>query len=151
MLIEQLQLQPHGQKIGGMILTVKTCKKSWEAEGTWWHQVLFMDETGEIPADVKIGTYSPLKRQDRVGIIVAEVRDAEYLGKSRKILVVDQYDVKHQTADEYYAEADQAYALEMKEVRGKVFHGLVCSYIQSGKEPDKETVRKWANFIINDE
>jgi len=158
MKIEQLQLQEHGQKIGGMTLTVKTCKKSWEIQGIWWHQVLFMDETGEIPADIKIGTYIPLKRQDKVKVIVAEVRDAEYLGKPRKILVVDQYKVETQTADDYYAEADKAYAVEMNEVRGKIRHGLSCSFIKGYAEkfgtvplPDTDrtmNILRWQEFIM---
>ncbi len=157
MKLEQLLIQEHGQKIGGMILTVKTCKKSWEVEGTWWHQVLFMDETGEMPADVKIGTYLPLKRQDKVGVIVAEVRDAEYLGKPRKILVVDQYKVQYQAADEYYAEADKAYAVEMREVRGKIRHGLSCAFIRAIDIADqpinptpsiKKAILEWTEFIM---
>ena len=158
MKIEQLLLQPHGQGIGGMILTVKTCKKSWEVDKVWYHQVLFMDETGEMPADVKIGTYSPLKRQDRVGIIVAEVRDAEYLGKPRKILVVDQYKVQYQTSEEYYAEADKAYAVEMAEVRGKIRHGLCCAFVTGHAQKFStmpvptsartNIINEWVEFIM---
>lgn len=129
MKIEQLLLQEHGQKIGGMTLTTKTCKKSWQTGEVWWHQVVFMDETGEIPADVKIVNYLPLKSGQKVKIIVAEVRDAEYLGKPRTILVVDQFKVETQMIDDYYAEADKNYAIEMAEVRGKIRHGIVCSMI----------------------
>ena len=126
MKIEQLLIQPHGTKINAGTLTVKTSKKTWQVGKIWWNQVVFMDETGEMPADVKIGDYKPLKRGGKVKVIVAEVRDAEYLGKPKKILVVDQYKVETQMIDDYYAEADKNYALEMKEVRGKIRHGLVC-------------------------
>ena len=127
MKISQLLLQPHGQKIGGGFeLTIKTCKKSWQVGKTWWHQVLLMDETGEMPADVKIGTYLPLKSGAVVKIIVAEVRDAEYLGKPRKILVVDQYLVPSQPVEDYFAEADAAYQGEIKTIRSKIKCLLAC-------------------------
>jgi hypothetical protein len=110
-----------------------------------------MDETGEMPADVKIGTYSPLKSGGKIKVIVAEVRDAEYLGKPRKILIVDQYQVETQMVDDYYAEADAAYAAEMKEVRGKIRHGLCCAYISDGKNPlDYDgNILKITEFIIS--
>lgn len=154
--ITQLQLQPHGTKIGGMTLTVKTCKKTWQVGEVWWHQVVFMDKTGEMPADVKIGTYIPIHRASDIRIIVSEVRDAEYLGKSRKILVVDQYEVKTQMIDDYYAEPDQAYQANMREIRGKIRHGLICSdrsagYRVTGKkevENYQMEIAFWAEFIL---
>jgi len=132
MKIEQLLMQSHGQKIGGMTLTVKTCKKTWQVGEVWWQQVLFMDETGEIPADVKIGKYTPLHRAWEVRIIVAEVRDAEYLGKPRKILVVDQYNVPSQPMEEYFEEADKIYQGELKVIRSKIKCLLTASKVRTG-------------------
>ena len=153
---EQLLIQPHGTKIGGMTLTVKTCKKSWQVGEVWWHQVVFMDETGEIPADVKIGKYIPIHGASDIKVIVSEVRDAEYLGKPRKILVVDQYEVQAQTVDDYYAEPDQAYRANMREIRSKIRHGLICSdrsagYRVTGKKEIENyqlEIVFWAEFIL---
>ena len=154
MKIEQILMQPVGQKFNAGTLTIKTTKKTWEVNKVWWNQVVFMDETGEIPADVKIGTFKPLHRAWNVKIIIAEVREAEYLGKPRKILMVDQYKVETQMVDDYYAEADKAYDINMAEVRGKIRHGLCCAYIASGKDiflhPKiiKEQILEIAEFIM---
>ena len=151
MKVEQLLLQPHGQKIGGFTLTVKTCKKAWQVGEIWWHQVLFMDETGEIPADVKINGYRPLHRAWDVKIVVAEVRDAEYLGKPRKILVVDQYIVPSQPVEDYLEEADAAYQGEIKTIRSKIKCLLTASKIrQSKKETAHEVLNDTLDFVEND-
>lgn len=128
MKISQLLIQPHGTKIGGLAFTIKTCKKTWQVEGVWWHQVVFMDESGEIPADVKIGKYKPLHRGMRYINIIGEVRDAEYLGKPRKILVVEQYKEKTITMEDYYEEVDKAYEGEIKVVRSKIKCLLTAGY-----------------------
>lgn len=162
MKIEQLLLQPHGQKIGGgFTLSIKTRKKEWTVGKVWWQQLICMDETGEMPVDVKLGRERVTLRTE-IKVIVAEVRDAEYLNKPRKILVVDQFSVPTIMVDDYYAEADKAYDINMAEVRGKIRHGLVCSFIQAGKlinkdsfpaspnsEPyTKKIINEWAEFII---
>ena len=126
MKIEQLLMQEHGQKIGGMTLSIKTRKKTWQVGEIWWQQLICMDGTGEIPVDVKLGKYNPLNNKVEIKIIVAEVREAEYLGKFRKILVVDQFSVPTQTVDEMYAEADEAYQGEIKIVRSKIKCLLAC-------------------------
>ena len=154
MKISQLLIQPHGQKIGGgFTLAIKTRKKEWQVGTIWWQQLICMDETGEIPVDVKLGKERVTLRTD-IKVIVAEVRDAEYLNKPRKILVVDQFSIPTITVDEYYDQADKAYAVEMKEVRGKIRHGLVCAYISSGKdmflypENTKKQILELTEFIM---
>ncbi|MCJ7482621.1 MAG: hypothetical protein MUO31_06620 [Thermodesulfovibrionales bacterium] len=161
MKIEQLLIQPHGTKIGGFNLCVKTFKKTWQVGETHWQQVICMDETGEIPVDVKLGNkYNPLRgRTTELDVIVAEVRDAEYLNKPRKILVVDQFTIPTQMIADYYAEPDQAYQANMKEIRGKIRHGLICSdrsagYRVTGKKEVENyqlEIAFWAEFIMTGE
>lgn len=161
MKIEQLQLQPHGTKIGGMTLTIKTCKKSWQVGKVWWHQVVFMDETGEIPADVKIGTYIPLKRGSEIRVIVAEVREVEYLGKPRKILVVDQYHIPTGSIEEWNEEVEEWKHFREDEVRGKIRHGLSCAFVAgyaqreadvpAASESNKKYILEWTEFIMTGE
>ena len=158
MKIEQLLLQSHGQKIGGMTLTVKTSKKTWEIGKIWWQQVVFMDGTGEIPADVKIGGYNPIIRGSEVRVIVSEVRDAEYLGKPRKILVVDQYSIPTITVDEWNAEVEEWRQLREDEIKGKIRQGLSCAFIAgfARREADVPAVSEsytkyileWTDFIM---
>lgn len=155
MKIEQILIQPIGQRFNAGTLTIKTCKKTWQVRKVWYHQVVFMDNTGEIPADVKIGEYLPLKRGQEVNLIIVEVRDAEYLGKPRKILFVEQYSLPSMTMDEYNSQEEDWHLMRQDEIRGKVRHGLTCAFIQSGQiKPDitsgKEHIPKFAKAIINE-
>lgn len=120
--IKQLLAMPIGQGTGGYTLTVKTYKKNWQVEKIWWSQVILMDETGEIPADVKVGgKFNPLRgRTNKINVIVAEIQNAEYLGKDRKKLVVDQFSIPTTMMDEYYEEIDKVYEGEIKIVRSKI-------------------------------
>lgn len=127
--IAQLQLQPHNTKIGGFELNIKTFKKTWEAEGFHWQQVICMDSTGEIPVDVNIGKkYNPLRgRTCKFHVTVAEIQPAEYLAKDRKKLVVHEFRLPAGvTFDESMAEADIAYQGEIKIIRSKIKCLLAC-------------------------
>lgn len=129
MKIEQILIQPIGQRFNAGTLTVKTCKKTWQVGETWYHQVIFMDDTGEIPADVKLGKYNPLKRGQQVSVIVCVVREAEYLNKPRKVLFVNQYALPTMTIDEYNNQEEDWHLMRQDEIKGKIRHGLVCAII----------------------
>ena len=132
MRIKQLLMQPIGQKIGAFPLSIKTYKKNWQVGKIWWCQVICMDETGEMPVDVKIGAqYNPIRgRGSVIHVIVAEVQEAEYLGKDRKKLVVDQFTIPETIGeppqtDNYYGENPQV-------IRGKVKCWLVAAKDETG-------------------
>lgn len=94
MQVKQLLAAEIGKRTGGGFpLSIKTFKKMFQVGEDWYQQVILMDETGEIPADVKIGKkYNPLRGHGTViKIIVCEVQEAEYLGADRRKLLVDQY------------------------------------------------------------
>ncbi len=159
--IEQILIQPIGQRFNAGTLTVKTCKKTWQVKEVWYHQVLFMDDTGEIPADVKISKYLPLKRGQQVNVIVGMVREAEYLGKPRKILLVGQYALPTITVDEYNSQEEDWAAMRQDEIKGKIRHGLVCAYVQGytikvgvvpeASENRKKDILEWQDFIMTGE
>jgi hypothetical protein len=162
--IKQLLEMPIGQKTGGYDLSIKTFKKNWQVDTIWWSQVIFMDGTGEIPADVKIGTkYNPLRGRvaERIHIIVAEVQEAEYLGKDRKKLVVDQFSIPSITVDEYDQATEDWNHFNEEQIKGKIRHGLSCSYIEGCAyrtgcmaEPTSEAtenILKWQDFIVTGE
>jgi len=131
--VDQLLKMPIGSKTGGFELSIKTFKKTWQVGDVWFSQVILMDETGEIPADVKVGKkYNPIRgRATSIKITVCEIQEAEYLGKDRKKLLVDQYILPTMTMDEY-ADEQEALALKWnKEIEGKIRHGIVCSCIKA--------------------
>lgn len=129
MKIEQLLLQPIGTRINPGTLIIKTAKKKWQVKDIWWQQVILMDETGEMPADVKIGKFLPLNGKKQISIIVAEVQNAEYLGKNRKKLVVDQYSIPTQTVDEFQSKQDEIDKEVRLIVRSKIKCWQVAGYL----------------------
>ena len=161
MKVEQILLQPIGQRFNAGTLTIKTCKKTWEIDKVWYHQVVFMDNTGEIPADIKIGKYLPLKRGQDVSVIIGTVRDAEYLGKPRKILFVDQYSLPTMTVDDYNEQEEDWSRMREDEIKGKIRHGLSCAFVQGyaqreadvpvATESNKKYILKWQEFIMTGE
>ena len=157
--IKQLLAMPVGQKWGGETFTIKTAKKKWEVESAilappfgrvWWQQVILMDETGEMPADVKIGKYNPLIAGGQIHIIVSEIQEAEYLGKDRKKLVVDQFSIPTQTADEFQSKQDELDKEVRLIVESKIRCWLVSASIQ-GREQTKAEILEWQEFVISGE
>lgn len=126
MKIEQILRQPIGQRLNPGTLSIKTAKKKWQVKEVWWQQVILVDETGEMPADVKIDAYIPLNGKTQISCIVAEVQNAEYLGKDRKKLVVSQYVIPTMSMTEYEESQDQMNDEIKLIVQGKIRHGLVC-------------------------
>lgn len=151
MKIKQLLIQPVNQKIGGFILSIKTYKKNWQSAPFWWQQVICMDETGEIPVDVKLGlTYNPLRgRTSVIHVIVGKIQDAEYLGKDRKKLVVDQFDYPTRVGDPGEDDIDWEIKRE-EEIKSKVRCWLVAASLQ-GRNLSREEILGWQEFVIDGE
>ena len=141
---------PIGQGTGGYTLTIKTRKKKWQVGEIWWQQIILMDETGEIPADVKLGVYKPLDGKIEIHIIVAEVQEAEYLGKDRKKLLVDQFSIPTQTVDEFQSKQDEIDREVKLVVESKVRCWLVSASIQ-GKDLTKDKILEWQEFVLTGE
>lgn len=139
MKISQILIQPTGTRINPGTLSIKTYKKTWQVDGTFWSQVILMDDTGEMPADVNVGeTFNPLRGQTggEINIIVAEVQEAEYLGKNRKKLVVDQFTIPTQTVDEFQSKQDEIDKEVRLVVRSKIKCWQVAGYLsQQGISP----------------
>ena len=136
MKIEQIKIQPIGQRFNPGTLSIKTAKKKWQVKDIWWQQVIVMDETGEMPADVKIGGFKPLDGSRVITVIVAEVQEAEYLGKDRKKLLVDQFSIPTQTVDEFQSKQDEIDKEVKLIVRSKIKCWQVAGYLsQQGVTP----------------
>jgi len=148
--IKQLLNMPVGERVNPGIFTIKTAKKKWQDKDIWWHQVILMDETGEMPADVKIGKYNPLIAGGQIKIIVSEVQNAEYLGKDRKKLVVDQFSIPTTTMDEYYSKQDEIDKENRLIIESKVRCWLVAACIQ-GKNLTKAEILEWQEFVLTGE
>lgn len=164
MKVEQLLRQPLGQKIGGFTLSIKTYKKNWQSGKFWWQQVICMDETGEIPVDVKAGlVYNPIRgRAKAIHVIVAKVQEAEYLGKDRRKLVVDQFSIPSITCSKAEdLEADDWKQHREDEIKSKIRCWLVASYIEGHVEKmgfvptrskgSKEAINEWADYVLTGE
>ena len=128
--IEQLKNMPVGTKIGGFTKAIKTSKKKWQVEGQWFHQVQLMDKTGDMLADVNIGTYKPLIGGQEIRIIVAEIQETEDRNKPVLKLYIDQFEQVTQIGEppdsmSFMGESE-------KVVRGKIKCWLVAAMLESG-------------------
>lgn len=149
--IKQLLAMPIGQKWGGETFTIKTAKKKLPVKDIWWQQVILIDSAGsEMPADVKIVKNIPLIAGSEIRILVAKVENAEYLGKDRKKLVVDQFSIPTQTADEFQSKQDELDKEDRLIVESKIRCWLVSASIQ-GKELSKAELLEWQEFVLTGE
>lgn len=161
MKIEQIKNQPIGRRLNPGTLSIKTYKKTWQVGEVWWSQVILMDETGEMPADVDVGkTYNPIRgRGNRIIIISAEVQEAEYLGKNRRKLVVSHYSMPTTSMAEYEEKQGQMDDELKFIIQGKIRHGLVCACISPSSptgivvlaDGDKERINDLVDFIMTGE
>lgn len=152
--VAQLLAMPVGTRIGGgFVLTIKTTKKYVQLPNKKYvHTVVLFDNTGEMVADFLSGTYNPLIKGEQVKITVAEIQTSVLKsGGSGIKLYVSQFERLTQTLDEYEQEQNE-YKLEWdKQIRGKCRFGLVCSYIRTGAEIDKERIEQLIEYIMTGE
>lgn len=154
MTITQLLAMPVESRIGGgFILTVKTTKKYVQLPNKKYvHTVVLFDKTGEMVADFLSGTYNPLIKGEQIKIIVAEIQALVLKdGASGIKLYVSQFERLTQTLDEYEREQNEYALVWDKQTRGKIRHGLVCSYIRTGAEIDKERIEQLVEYIMTGE
>ena len=151
--IKQLLAMPTGEKVGGFELSIKTFKKNFQVGDIWFQQVILMDTTGEMPADVNVGKQrnSLRGRAASLKIVVCEVQEAEYLGKDRKKLLVHEHTIPTITVGEWEEEQEAIETKWNKEIEGKIRHGLVCSFIKAGKEIDKPAIEALVKYIMTGE
>ncbi len=152
MKIEQILIQPIGTRINPGMLAIKTYKKTWEVDGTYWSQIILMDETGEMPADINVGkTYNPIRgRGVQINVIVAEVQEAEYLGKDRKKLVVEQYTMPSTTMEEYESKQNEIDKEVKLVIESKIRCWLVSASI-TGVKQTKAELLEWQKFVLTGE
>jgi len=150
--IEQILIQPLGQRFNAGTLSIKTYKKTWPVGDIYYSQVICMDGTGEIPVDVNVGKkYNPIRgRGVEINVIIGEVQEAEYLGKDRKKLVVEKYSMPTETVDEWLSKQDEIDKEGRLVVESKVRCWLVSASIQ-GQELSKEEIIRWQEFVLTGE
>ena len=168
MTIAEILTMPIGEEIsGGIVLTVKTTKK-WVRlpNNNYVFTVVLLDETGEILADFGNAIYDPLKKEDRVSIITAEVQAADAdshlkalqegkkLWVSRYVIVTSN---ASRTADAIRSYGDPGEDFPDWEtiVRGKIRCLLVAAKIQSGTTMEDlekfikhPTIQKAVDYIM---
>jgi len=129
MKIADIQKYPVGYRFGGCSFTVKTTKKTWQlADKTWIHQVVLMDETGEMYADVKIGKYNPLVRGQEIRLVVCEIQKDEKQGTK---IYVCQFE-KATAIGEPPRAMDFPGGEPLNVVRGKIKCWLAAAKVQAG-------------------
>ncbi len=141
--IKELQEAEAGQKVGGFAntLTVKKTKKMWQVGDDWIHQVVLMDKTGEMLADVCVGEgRNPICRATEIYVQVAEIRQTDV----GKILYVDQWRVDLISEPPFVP----SFQGEERVVRSKIKCWLVAATIQAGEDVDESKILKYVDFIM---
>jgi len=151
--IAQLKEMPTGSKTGGGFkMAVKTIKKAWQVGEKWMQQIVLMDETGEMLADVNLGkncTNLRGKIGKEIKVIVCEVQDSEHMGKPCKKLYIDQWDIdvwQGDPADLLDPQAKEWEAKREDEIRSKIRCWLVAAVLQQGGREIKDT-KKFKKYI----
>ncbi len=145
MTVKQLLAMEIGTKTGGGFpLTIKTVKKRWQASHTncWIHQIILTDLTGDILADVVCPNNIPFTRTSELLIVICWIQAAE----NGKKLFVEEW--RQESITEPPDRLAWATGEEERIIRGKIRHGLVCAYLQSGTKPDEEEVLFLEEFIL---
>ena len=122
---EILECMPGTQFTDGDTFTIKTAKKKWETTSGWMQQVLLTDKTGDILADVNIGSNIPLQRNQQISLIAAEIQPSEDGAK----LYIDIFELVTQIG-----EPPMTYSTgePTRIVRGKIKCWLVAGKVQAG-------------------
>lgn len=119
MTIKELLEKSTGYKFSDLLLTIKTTKKLIQVGPgkIWMHQVVLMDMTGEIWADVAVIKYEPLRRGNEINIVQGEIQDSQHLNKPCKKILVSQFTQPAQIGE---PPMDFQYGDSVKTIRSKI-------------------------------
>ena len=145
MKIEQLLKQLIGREIRSLTFTIKTAGKLWQVDNDWHQEIVLVDDTGEMLADVLLGKRIPLPRGSQIHIFAATVQDAVHLGKDKKKLAVRTYILPTQIGE---PEEPFQYGDPSEVVKSKIRCLLVCAYISANTQPSKKHIVKWTEYIL---
>lgn len=129
MTIADILKYPIGRRFGGCDLEVKHARKlrNPKDKGIWYQEVVLVDETGEITADIKVGKRTALHRMNEIHLIVAEIQQCE----GGKKIYIDQFSQPTQS------EPDEWKPLPTPtDVRSRVKCWLVAANVEPGKNSD---------------
>ena len=154
--IGEIQKLETGARIKNLTATVKRPKHKIRVVGgtEFTQEVVLSDMTGDIQAEVLLrtpnyGYIHELGRAETIKVHEAEVQNgADGVKLFVRIYSQDtqpEPDEPHYTSSEIEGNTSPNWQAIST---GKVRHGVVCAYIQAGKEPDKEIVKKWTEFIM---
>lgn len=124
MTIKELKAMAVGTEVNDVVLTVKHTKKSINPKGNkaktgWIQQVVLMDETGDMLADIKIDRFLEFVRGQQINCIVTELRD-NHTKQGDKLLYIEEFERPAQIGENLTDEYLEWKAREDKTVRSKI-------------------------------
>jgi hypothetical protein len=168
--IKDLKSMAEGTEIKGLPLMIKTARKTFrDAEGTTFQEVVFMDASGEMTGHILLestgdepGTghhegasgFKLWQSKTNLCIMDAVLQSTDERKKEGNKLVV--FDCFNAATPLSYDQQQDLQAEDWKriredEIRGKVRHWVVCSYIQNKGAYSKNKVREDVEFIVTGE
>jgi len=168
LMIKDLKKLPEGTEISGFPLLIKIARGTFrDAEENIWQEALFMDATGEITGQILLDPYEPeykshkttgdapfWRSKQRICVMKGIIQDADVRKKpTAKIVITECFNLAVRLTFEQQQESSEEEwrQLRQDEIKGKIRHGIVCSWIRTHKifNPDLETDRKSVNRMVD--
>ena len=178
-MIADLKKMAAGTEVKGLPLMIKTARKTFtDAEGTTLQEVVFMDVSGEMIGNIvlvasdrdrsndyhKAGEFTPWKSKTNLCIMDGILQDTDERKKEGvKLVVFECFDAATPLSYEQGQDmqAEDWRRIREDEIRGKIRHGMSCSFIQgfARREGDVPAVSEsytkyilaWTEFIMTGE
>ncbi len=176
-MIKDLKSMAEGTKIQGLPLFIRTARGTFrDAEGVLFQEVRFMDKTGEItghilqdePDESEYQSHKTTglppgiwRSKQTVCIMEGLIQDTDERKKEGVKIVIREcfstcVNLSYEQGQEL--EAEDWKQLRQDEIKGKIRHGLACSFIRGYAQkhgtvplPDtdrKMNILKWQEFIL---
>jgi len=179
LMIKDLKSMAAGTEVRGFPLLIKIARQPFrDTDENVWQEVVFMDSSGEITGHILLATnspepkghhtgtagYEPWQSKQRLCVMDGEIQDTDIRKKEGvKIVITECFDLAvNLTFDQRQElQAEDWKKLREDEIRGKIRHGLSCSFVRGYAEkhgtmpkPDidrKMNILEWQDFIMTGE
>jgi len=179
LMIKDLKSMAAGTEVRGFPLLIKIARQPFrDTDENVWQEVVFMDSSGEITGHILLATnspepkghhtgtagYEPWQSKQRLCVMDGEIQDTDIRKKEGvKIVITECFDLAvNLTFDQRQElQAEDWKKLREDDIRGKIRHGLSCSFVRGYAEkhgtmpkPDidrKMNILEWQDFIMTGE
>jgi len=153
--VKQIKEWPIGHTCGAFVLTVKTVKGITPGKKTWQRAMLSDDDGDAILAELPL--QGKIVQRTAALRLWAERVELELNNKMVPGLKVDRWEYVETFSEPPDQDISQAWQEDIRIIKGKVRHGIVCSLIKSPdgrptiNDETKKYINAWVDFIMTGE